>query len=152
MLCFSHYQFLVDCSGDETAEKSPDTAFLNKKNALLHLVEDSPVPKTIVFCNKVNKIYFLLQVYLLLLVCIYDSSHSCMHMQIDCCRKVENALKRFDRKGFSIKILPFHAALDQGRRLANMEEFRLSKMENISLFLVCTDRYSVANSFLDFFI
>ncbi|XP_070052383.1 DEAD-box ATP-dependent RNA helicase 50 [Nicotiana tomentosiformis] len=106
-------EFLVDCSGDETAEKSPDTAFLNKKNALLHLVEDSPVPKTIVFCNK-----------------------------IDSCRKVENALKRFDRKGFSIKILPFHAALDQGRRLANMEEFRLSKMENISLFLVCTDRAS----------
>ncbi|KAJ8560372.1 hypothetical protein K7X08_004430 [Anisodus acutangulus] len=104
---------LVDCSGDETAEKSPDTAFLNKKNALLQLVESSPVPKTIVFCNK-----------------------------IDSCRKVENALRRFDRKGFSIKILPFHAALDQESRLANMKEFRSSKKENISLFLVCTDRAS----------
>ncbi|KAM3398306.1 DEAD-box ATP-dependent RNA helicase 50 [Capsicum galapagoense] len=106
-------EVLVDCSGDETAEKSSDTAFLNKKNALLQLVEDSPVPKTIVFCNK-----------------------------IDSCRKVENALKRFDRKGFSIKVLPFHAALDQESRLANMKEFRSSKMENISLFLVCTDRAS----------
>lgn len=106
-------EILVDCSGDETAEKSPDTAFLNKKNALLQLVEDSPVPKTIVFCNK-----------------------------IDSCRKVENALKRFDRKGFSIKVLPFHAALDQESRLVNMKEFRSSKVENISLFLVCTDRAS----------
>ncbi|XP_059310501.1 DEAD-box ATP-dependent RNA helicase 50 isoform X1 [Lycium ferocissimum] len=106
-------EVLVDCSGDETAEKSPDTAFLNKKNALLQLVESSPVPKTIVFCNK-----------------------------IDSCRKVENALKRFDRKGYSIKILPFHAALDQESRLANMKEFRSSKKENISLFLVCTDRAS----------
>ncbi|XP_069147495.1 DEAD-box ATP-dependent RNA helicase 50 isoform X2 [Solanum lycopersicum] len=104
---------LVDCSGDETAEKSPDTAFHNKKNALLQLVERSPVPKTIVFCNK-----------------------------IDSCRKVENALKRFDRKGFVIKVLPFHAALDQESRLANMKEFRSSKAENVSLFLVCTDRAS----------
>ncbi|TMX04573.1 hypothetical protein EJD97_007432 [Solanum chilense] len=106
-------EVLVDCSGDETAEKSPDTAFLNKKNALLQLVERSPVPKTIVFCNK-----------------------------IDSCRRVENALKRFDRKGFAIKVLPFHAALDQESRLANMKEFRSSKAENVSLFLVCTDRAS----------
>ncbi|KAL3354111.1 hypothetical protein AABB24_018655 [Solanum stoloniferum] len=106
-------EVLVDCSGDETAEKSPDTAFLNKKNALLQLMERSPVPKTIVFCNK-----------------------------IDSCRKVENALKRFDRKGFAIKILPFHAALDQESRLANMKEFRSSKVEDVSLFLVCTDRAS----------
>ncbi|XP_010313102.1 DEAD-box ATP-dependent RNA helicase 50 isoform X4 [Solanum lycopersicum] len=106
-------EVLVDCSGDETAEKSPDTAFHNKKNALLQLVERSPVPKTIVFCNK-----------------------------IDSCRKVENALKRFDRKGFVIKVLPFHAALDQESRLANMKEFRSSKAENVSLFLVCTDRAS----------
>ncbi|CAN4119753.1 unnamed protein product [Withania somnifera] len=106
-------EVLVNCSGDETTEKSPDTAFLNKKNALLQLVEDSPVPRTIVFCNK-----------------------------IDSCRKVENALKRFDRKGLSIKVLPFHAALDQESRLANMKEFRSSKAENVSLFLVCTDRAS----------
>lgn len=72
-----------------------------------------------------------------------------MYMQIDSCRKVENALKRFDRKGFVIKVLPFHAALDQESRLANMKEFRSSKAENVSLFLVCTDRYAVADSFID---
>lgn len=34
-------------------EKNPETAFLNKKSALLQLAEESPVPRTIVFCNKV---------------------------------------------------------------------------------------------------
>ncbi|TYJ46200.1 hypothetical protein E1A91_A02G104800v1 [Gossypium mustelinum] len=44
-------EVLVDCSGEGTF-KTPDTAFLNKKTALLKLVEESPVSKTIVFCNK----------------------------------------------------------------------------------------------------
>ncbi|KAK4486914.1 hypothetical protein RD792_006223 [Penstemon davidsonii] len=106
-------EILIDCSGDDTTERSPDTAFLNKKNALLQLVEQSPVTKTIVFCNK-----------------------------IDTCRKVENALKRFDRKEISTKILPFHAALEQESRLANIKEFRSLPPKNIAMFLVCTDRAS----------
>ncbi|KAL3631578.1 DEAD-box ATP-dependent RNA helicase 50 [Castilleja foliolosa] len=106
-------EFLIDCSGDEKAERTPDTAFLNKKNALLQIVEQRPVTKTIVFCNK-----------------------------IETCRKVENALKRLDRKENSIKVLPFHAALEQESRLANLEEFRCSPTKNISMFLVCTDRAS----------
>ena len=56
-----HVQLLVDCSGDDVQEKSPDTAFHNKKSALLQLVKEVPVPKTIVFCNKVS----------------YQSSHPC---------------------------------------------------------------------------
>lgn len=46
-------QFLVDCSGDDNAEKTPETAFQNKKTALLQIIEENPVPKTIIFCNKV---------------------------------------------------------------------------------------------------
>ncbi|KAL0406088.1 UNVERIFIED_CONTAM: DEAD-box ATP-dependent RNA helicase 50 [Sesamum latifolium] len=88
-------EILIDCSGDEETERTPDTAFLNKKNALMRLVEESPVKKTIVFCNK-----------------------------IETCRKVENALKRFDRNEIRIKVLPFHAALEQESRLANIEAFR----------------------------
>ncbi|KAJ6313697.1 hypothetical protein OIU77_015060 [Salix suchowensis] len=65
-------EILVDCSGENDTEKTPETAFLNKKSALLQLVEQSPVSKTIIFCNK-----------------------------IETCRKVENALKRTDRKGDS---------------------------------------------------
>ncbi|KAI3465719.1 hypothetical protein Pfo_022382 [Paulownia fortunei] len=106
-------EILIDCSGDDKTERTPDTAFLNKKNALLRLVEESPVTKTIVFCNK-----------------------------IETCRKVENALKRFDRKEICSKVLPFHAALEKESRLANMEEFRSFPSKNISMFLVCTDRAS----------
>ncbi|XP_042476886.1 DEAD-box ATP-dependent RNA helicase 50 isoform X2 [Macadamia integrifolia] len=103
-------EVIVDCSGGDGIERSPDTAFLNKKSALLELVEQSPVSKTIIFCNK-----------------------------IETCRKVENVLKRFDRKGHSLRVLPFHAALTQELRLENMEEF-LNSQSNDSLFLICTDR------------
>lgn len=106
-------EVLLDCSGDETTERTPETAFLNKKNALLQLVEENPVTKTIVFCNK-----------------------------IETCRKVENVLKRFDRKGSMIRVLPFHAALDQNSRLSNLKEFRNPQLKSGSLFLVCTDRAS----------
>lgn len=106
-------EILVDCSGGDGQEKSPETAFLNKKKALLRLAEDGPVPKTIVFCNK-----------------------------IESCRQVENALKRFDRKESLVRVLPFHAALDQETRIAYMNEFCSPQPKNTSLFLVCTDRAS----------
>ncbi|KAF4360657.1 hypothetical protein CsatB_023210 [Cannabis sativa] len=106
-------EVLVDCSGGEETEKTPESAFMNKKSALLQLVEESPVPKTIVFCNK-----------------------------IETCRKVENALKRFDRRENQVKVLPFHAAMAQESRLANLEEFSNSRPEKGSQILVCTDRAS----------
>lgn len=106
-------EILVDCSGDDGAEKTPETAFSNKKSALVRLVEGSAVMKTIIFCNK-----------------------------IETCRKVENVLNRLDRKGTRTRVFPFHAALAQESRLANMEEFCSSQLEDQSLFLVCTDRAS----------
>ncbi|KAG5030370.1 hypothetical protein AAZX31_06G002300 [Glycine max] len=106
-------EIIVDCSGEDGQEKTPDTAFLNKKTALLQLVEESPVPRTIVFCNK-----------------------------IETCRKVENLLKRFDRKGNCVQVLPFHAAMTQESRLASMEEFTRSPSKGVSQFMVCTDRAS----------
>ncbi|KAI8568643.1 hypothetical protein RHMOL_Rhmol02G0216300 [Rhododendron molle] len=106
-------EVLVDCSGDDGAEKTPETAFSNKKSALVRLVEGSAVTKTIIFCNK-----------------------------IETCRKVENVLNRLDRKGTRTRVFPFHAALAQESRLANMEEFCSSQPEDQSLFLVCTDRAS----------
>ncbi|WOL03222.1 DEAD-box ATP-dependent RNA helicase 50 [Canna indica] len=105
-------EVLVDCSGADGEEKNPDTAFLNKKSALLQLLEESPVSKTIIFCNK-----------------------------IETCRKVENILNRFDRKGSQIKVLPFHAAIAQEIRLSNMREFLTSNSKD-SMFLICTDRAS----------
>ncbi|KAF9601325.1 hypothetical protein IFM89_018753 [Coptis chinensis] len=106
-------EVLVDCSGDDGMEKSPETAFLNKKMALLQLVEESPVHKTIIFCNK-----------------------------IETCRKVENVLSRLDRKGSHSRVLPFHSAMAQESRLQNMKEFLSSQSKDSSLFLICTDRAS----------
>ncbi|KAL6649042.1 hypothetical protein ACP70R_013271 [Stipagrostis hirtigluma subsp. patula] len=105
-------EILVDCSGDDNEEKNPETAFSNKKSALVKIIEESPVRKTIIFCNK-----------------------------IETCRKVENVLRRLGRKASKIKVLPFHAALDQAQRIANMKEF-LNKQTTDSMFLVCTDRAS----------
>ncbi|XP_078162140.1 DEAD-box ATP-dependent RNA helicase 50-like [Carex rostrata] len=105
-------EVLVDCSGDANEEKNPETAFTNKKNALLKLVQESPVRKTIVFCNK-----------------------------IETCRRVENVLKRVDRREARIRVLPFHAALAQDARLTNLKEFLKSQSAD-SMFLVCTDRAS----------
>ncbi|XP_045804072.1 DEAD-box ATP-dependent RNA helicase 50 [Trifolium pratense] len=106
-------EIIVDCSGEDGQEKTLDTAFLNKKAALLKLAEKNRVPRTIVFCNK-----------------------------IETCRKVENALKRFDRKGIRIQVLPFHAAMTQESRLASMKEFTRSPSKEVSQFMVCTDRAS----------
>ncbi|GAU33656.1 hypothetical protein TSUD_310640 [Trifolium subterraneum] len=104
---------IIDCSGEDGQEKTIDTAFLNKKAALLKLAEKNRVPRTIVFCNK-----------------------------IETCRKVENALKRFDRKGDRMQVLPFHAAMTQESRLASMKEFTRSPSKEVSQFMVCTDRAS----------
>ncbi|KAF3784561.1 DEAD-box ATP-dependent RNA helicase 50 [Nymphaea thermarum] len=105
-------EVLVDCSGDDREEKNPETAFLNKKAALLRLIEDSPASRTIIFCNK-----------------------------IESCRKVENVLHRYDRKGSKLRVLPFHAAVAQESRISNMKEFCSAQSQG-SLFLICTDRAS----------
>jgi ATP-dependent RNA helicase DDX18/HAS1 len=109
--CSGLEEILIDCSG-EGEEKNPETAFSNKKTALLQLVEQNPVQKTLIFCNK-----------------------------IETCRKVENILKRFDRKGTKIYVLPFHSAVSQECRISSLEHFLDSQSEK-SLFLICTDRAS----------
>eukprot|EP00249_Psilotum_nudum_P023340 c28836_g1_i1 orf=1281-3389(+) len=103
-------EVLVDCSGD--GDKTPETAFENKKTALLQLVDQQPAQKTIIFCNK-----------------------------IETCRKVENVLKRFDRRGSKVSVLPYHAALSQEVRLNNLQQFAGSEASK-PLFLVCSDRAS----------
>ncbi|XP_057866647.1 DEAD-box ATP-dependent RNA helicase 50 isoform X2 [Cryptomeria japonica] len=109
--CSGLEEILIDCSG-EGEEKNPETAFSNKKTALLQIVEQFSVRKTLVFCNK-----------------------------IETCRKVENILKRIDRQGQKIRVLPFHAAVSQESRASNMKCF-LDPQSEQSLFLICTDRAS----------
>eukprot|EP00252_Welwitschia_mirabilis_P011482 TRINITY_DN25740_c0_g1_i1.p1 TRINITY_DN25740_c0_g1~~TRINITY_DN25740_c0_g1_i1.p1 ORF type:complete len:604 (+),score=98.03 TRINITY_DN25740_c0_g1_i1:156-1967(+) len=109
--CSGLEEILVDCSGEQE-NKNPDTAFLNKKTALLELVEKHPVQKTIIFCNK-----------------------------IESCRKVENVLRRNDRKGIKSCIFPFHAAIKKEERARNLQQFLNMRSEKSS-FLICTDRAS----------
>ena len=80
------------------------------------------------------------------IILMFESCTLCI-FQIETCRKVENIFKRLDRNERQLHVLPFHAALAQGARLTNMEEFTSSHPEDHSLFLVCTDRYFV-NRFL----
>ncbi|KAL3699137.1 hypothetical protein R1sor_017159 [Riccia sorocarpa] len=112
-------EILVDCSGGETDEKTPESAFANKRTALLQLVNEKPVSKTIIFCNK-----------------------------IETCRKVENILTRYDRTGKKIQVLPYHAALSQESRLENLETF-MAAQPKLRMFLVCTDRASRGIDSLD---
>lgn len=72
-----------------------------------------------------------------------DTYLSKKNLQIDTCRKVENVLKRFDRKGSRAQVLPFHAAVTQESRLANIKEFTSSQSDEVSQFLICTDRYFI---------
>ncbi|XP_002964717.2 DEAD-box ATP-dependent RNA helicase 50 [Selaginella moellendorffii] len=106
-------EILVDCSGDDDSEKTPEAAFENKKKELLNLLGEKRVPKTIIFCNK-----------------------------IETCRKVENILNRYDRSGTKLSVLPYHAALSQEARLQSLQDFLSSQKPEVSTFLVCTDRAS----------
>ncbi|GBG85165.1 hypothetical protein CBR_g39730 [Chara braunii] len=103
-------EVLVDCSGGD--DRTEESAFLRKKDALVQLLEQRPVPKTIIFCNK-----------------------------IDTCRKVENILRRNDRRGADYEVLPHHAALTQDARQQSLARF-LAPANGKRCFLVCTDRAS----------
>lgn len=75
-----HVQILVDCSGDDGEEKNPDTAFQNKKSALLQLVDESSVPKTIVFCNKASSLSLSLN---LSLSPLHTHTHAHAHVRMN---------------------------------------------------------------------
>lgn len=64
----------MDCSGAEGEEKTPEAAFTSKKSALLQLVDQRPVSKTIIFCNKV--VYFV-STYSLVLISVASIWHLC---------------------------------------------------------------------------
>eukprot|EP00897_Mesotaenium_endlicherianum_P009827 jgi/Mesen1/8873/ME000530S08288 len=110
-------EVLVDCSGG--TDRSPESAFIRKKDALLQLVDQQPASKSIIFCNK-----------------------------IETCRKVENVLARHDRQGKRYTVLPYHAALNVEKRLESMQQFLESKPSQ-RLILVCTDRASRGVDSLD---
>lgn len=105
-------EVLIDCSGASTQEKSPETAFENKRLALLRSLEQIATERTVVFCNTIAQ-----------------------------CRKVENALQRADRQGRLRTVLPYHGAVDTDARADAMREF-CRPLLKVPTVLVCTDRAS----------
>lgn len=106
-------EILIDCSGPRDQEKNMETAFENKRLALVKAIEDNThVDRTIIFCNTIAQ-----------------------------CRRVENALQRVDRQGRVRSIYAYHGAIDAPTRQSNIVEFSrpLLKMPAI---LICTDRAS----------
>lgn len=100
---------LVDCSGGE--EITLEAGQKRKLDALADLLLSLPVPRTIVFCNK-----------------------------IETCRAVENFLNRRDVQDPAI-VLPCHAAIAPGARQKNLVSFLSPPQAGESpLVLVCTDR------------
>ncbi len=104
-------EVLVDCSGPPDEERNEETAFVRKRDMLVQNLLKHPVSRTLVFCNS-----------------------------IPTCRKVENSLRRADRKGNKWQILAYHSAVNPQDREKNLGVF--SSAVARPLVLVCTDRTS----------
>jgi superfamily II DNA/RNA helicase len=108
---------LVDCSGGD--DFSPEGVLKRKLEALDVCMARHPVPRTIIFCNR-----------------------------IETCRAVENHLKRKDRAGKQVKPLAVHAAIAAEQRTKNLAAFLYPPQEGEpARVLVCTDRCASMLSF-----
>lgn len=104
---------LIDCSGPSGQEKSPETAFENKRLALMRALEqNADAERTLIFCNS-----------------------------IDQCRRVENALQRADRQERIRLVLAYHGAIDAQTRGDHVLEFSRQLLKKPAV-LICTDRAS----------
>lgn len=86
-------EILVDCTGPPTQQRSPETAFENKRLALLRALEYRS-DRTLIFCNTISQ-----------------------------CRNVENALQRADRHGKVRSVLAYHGAIDGEKRQEAVMDF-----------------------------
>eukprot|EP00898_Chlorokybus_atmophyticus_P006031 jgi/Chlat1/6429/Chrsp45S05945 len=110
-------EVLVDCSGGD--ERTEESAFLRKKDALLRALKQNPCQRTIIFCHK-----------------------------IDTCRKLENILKREDRQERKLIPLAYHAAISPEMRARNLSQF-MQPPGGVPMVLICTDRTSRGVDSLD---
>lgn len=101
---------LVDCSGG--TDITFEGGVKRKLTALRGVMQQNPVPRTIIFCNK-----------------------------IDTCRDVENFISRQDKSGVKIVAMPYHAAVAPNVRTENLRAFlQPPKPQEPSLVMICTDR------------
>lgn len=105
-------EVLIDCSGPPSQVKSAETAFENKRLALLRSLEQTESDRTLIFCNTIPQ-----------------------------CRAVENALQRADRNNRLRSVYAYHSAIDFKTREDNLAEFAKPLLK-LPVVLICTDRAS----------
>ena len=104
---------LIDCSGPSGQDRNPETAFENKRLALMRALEQhADAERTLIFCNS-----------------------------IDQCRRVENALQRVDRQERLRTSMAYHGAIDAKTRELHVSEFSRQLLKK-PMVLICTDRAS----------
>lgn len=105
----------IDC-GAGSSQKNEDDGFELKMSALLKELASHPADRVLIFCNT-----------------------------IDSARRVENALRRKDRKGQVYIVNPFHGAIAADSRREILEKF-VAEVDTSAYspprILVCTDRAS----------
>jgi len=112
---------LIDCSAGGSGAGGPD-GFELKMGALLSELQESREEHTLVFCNT-----------------------------IEACRRVENALRRADRRGQAYRLWVYHSAVNAEGRQRALQQFAQPQAEGegvgaggypLPRLLVCTDRAS----------
>ena len=113
---------LIDCSLDDRQRalgstkreiaSNQEKVFEKKREALLQAMDDTPVGRTLIFCNTIQQ-----------------------------CRKVENALLRADRGNRLRNIFAYHGAIDSRARDENVKNFGKQLLQR-PVVMVCTDRAS----------
>lgn len=105
-------EILVDCSGPPDQERNMETAFENKRLALLRALDQSTADRTLIFCNTITQ-----------------------------CRNVENVLNRVDRQGRARAVYAYHGAVDHAVRQNAVVQFTRPLLKT-PVVMVCTDRAS----------
>eukprot|EP00640_Fibrocapsa_japonica_P001637 CAMPEP_0113940268 /NCGR_PEP_ID=MMETSP1339-20121228/6432_1 /TAXON_ID=94617 /ORGANISM="Fibrocapsa japonica" /LENGTH=484 /DNA_ID=CAMNT_0000944039 /DNA_START=194 /DNA_END=1648 /DNA_ORIENTATION=- /assembly_acc=CAM_ASM_000762 len=105
-------QVIVDCSGPWGEKHTEDSGFRHKREALTELLATVPAQRTLVFCNTIEN-----------------------------CRKVENAVQRWNKKGQKALVLAHHNAIDPERRGKHLRSF-MRPNSLLPMILICTDRAS----------
>ena len=119
------HEKLIDCSGAKPggggggSGGGADAGFERKMAALLQELQDAPVAHALVFCNT-----------------------------IESCRRVENALRRADRRGAAYRMWAYHGAISAEARKRALAAFVAPEDDAdadaapLPRLLVCTDRAS----------
>ena len=113
---------VIDCSTGTRQRGDGDMGFGLKAAALMHELLEEPANRALIFCNT-----------------------------IESCRRVENFLRRRDRRGAAFEVYAFHGAIPAELRKRTLAAFTADSGGGYSVprLLVCTDRASRGMDFED---